>query len=118
MPRYTQHQEITPSPLHTLHNCLYFIPFDKFRLQGYARFMIAFHSPDGVYQTGLLRCLAEKNAETPATARSGALSLVRFESKRRGIAPISRDFQSNPGRFLCTSDCVVALPGIEPGFED
>jgi hypothetical protein len=46
------------------------------------------------------------------------LSPVRFESKNCGIAAISRDFQSNPGGFLCTTDCVVALPGIEPGFED
>jgi hypothetical protein len=34
-------------------------------------------------------------------------SLVRFESKNRGIAAISRDFQDNAGRFLCASDLLV-----------
>jgi hypothetical protein len=31
---------------------------------------------------------------------------------------ISCKFYSNRGRFLCTADLLVALPGIEPGFED
>ena len=47
-----------------------------------------------------------------------ALSLVRFESKNSGIEPISRDSQATHAEFLCTADLLVALPGIEPGFED
>jgi hypothetical protein len=48
-------------------------------------------------------------------------SLVRFERKNRGIAAISRDFQDNAGKFLCTSDLLVereefelSLPFLEP----
>jgi hypothetical protein len=62
--------------------------------------------------------LQRKRLETWSEELGARLSLVRFESKNCGIAAISRDFQNNPGRFLCTSDLLVALPGIEPGFED
>jgi hypothetical protein len=41
------------------------------------------------------------------------LSPVRFESKNREIPPISCNFKSHPGGFLCTADLLVALPGRE-----
>jgi hypothetical protein len=41
------------------------------------------------------------------------LSLVRFASKNCEIAAISRDFQNNPGGFLCTSDLLVERAEIE-----
>jgi hypothetical protein len=87
-------------------------------LSPHDRFTIALHSSDGVDETGMLRCAAEKMAETPAGIRGGPFSLVRFESKSPRIAAVYRNFQDNPGRFICGSDCMVALPGIEPGFED
>jgi hypothetical protein len=62
--------------------------------------------------------LQRKRLERAPEELRARLSLVRFESKNCGIAAFSRDFQSNPGGFLCPSDLLVALPGIEPGFED
>jgi hypothetical protein len=76
------------------------------------------HSPGGTVETGLRVCPPEKEAESWPEELRARLSLVRFESKNCGIAAISRDFQSNPSRFLCTSDLLVALTGIEPVFED
>ena len=71
------------------------------------RLMIALHSSDGVDETGMLRCAAEKMAETPAGIRRGPFSLVRFESKSPRIAAVYRNFQDNPCRFIRASDCVV-----------
>ena len=76
------------------------------------------NSPAEVVETGLRVCPPEKEARKLREELSTRFSLVRFERKNRGIAAISRDFQDNAGRFLCTSDLLVALPGIEPGFED
>ena len=72
------------------------------------RLMIALHSSDGVDETGMLRCAAEKMAETPAGIRRGPFSLVRFESKSPRMAAVYRNFQDNPCRFIRASDCVVA----------
>jgi len=36
MPVYAYHQKIAMSSLRAFHNCLYFVPFDKFRRQRYA----------------------------------------------------------------------------------
>jgi protein gp37 len=49
-----------------------------------------------------------------------AVHFLRSRSRARlcGIAAISCDFQGKADGFLCSEDCVVALPGIEPGFED
>jgi hypothetical protein len=33
MPVYAYHQKIAMSSLRAVHDCLYFVPFDKFRLQ-------------------------------------------------------------------------------------
>src|ERR1700731_1122859 len=80
--------------------------------------LIAMHSPAGVVETGLGICPPEKRLESWREELRTRFSPVRFERKNCGIAAISRDFQDNAGRFLCTSDLLVALPGIEPGFED
>ncbi len=66
---------------------------------------------------GLLRCLPEKVAAKLACSMVGALSPVPFESKRRGIAPISRKFQSNPSGFLCTSDFMAEGSEFEPSVQ-
>ena len=76
------------------------------------RFVIACHSPDGVVETRMLVCPPEKRRESLPAALSRTLSPVRFESKTCGIAAIFCDCQGNAGRFLRTSDCLVALPGI------
>jgi hypothetical protein len=58
--------------------------------------------------------LRRKSLPTLPGAMSGTLSPVRFESKSSEIAPISCNFQSNPGGFLCTADCVAEGEGFEP----
>jgi hypothetical protein len=71
-----------------------------------------------VVETGLLTCPPEKGQQnSPSALRA---DFLRSGSRARlcGIAAISRDFQDKAGGFLCRSDSVVALPGIEPGFED
>src|SRR3981081_4476906 len=85
------------------------------------RFLIAMHSPNGVVKTGLRVCPPEKEARKLREELRTRFSLVRFERKNRGIAAISRDFQDNAGRFLCTSDLLVereefelSLPFLEP----
>ncbi len=52
-------------------------------LSPHDRFVIAFHSLEGVTETGLVKCPAEKVEETPTGTIREALSLVRFESKTR-----------------------------------
>src|SRR5450759_4814804 len=76
---------------------------DKVKLLSlYHRFVIALHSPDGVFETGLLGdALRRKWLQSLPAALSRTLSPVRVESKSCGIAPISCNFQSNPGGFLC-----------------
>src|ERR1035441_894065 len=61
--------------------------------------------------------LRRKRLQSLPAAMSASLSPVHFESKRCGIAPISRNFQSNPGGFLCTSDCVAEGSGFEPSVQ-
>src|ERR1039458_10380840 len=51
--------------------------------------------------------LRRKRPQSLPAKLSRTLSPVRFESKSCGIAPISCNSQSNPGGFLCTSDCVA-----------
>jgi hypothetical protein len=84
----------------------------------YHRFVIALHSPDGVVETGLFISPSEKKPAKRSDGDAQTLSPVQFERNNSEIAPISGKFQSNPGGFLCISNCLVALPGIEPGFED
>jgi hypothetical protein len=55
---------------------------------------------DGTFtDVGALR---RKRLRSLPAAMSRTVSPVRFESKICGIAPISCNFQSNPGGFLCT----------------
>src|ERR1017187_8577427 len=58
--------------------------------------------------------LRRKRLQSLPAAMSRTLSPVRFERKRCGIARISRNFKSNPGGFLCTSDCVAERKTFEP----
>jgi hypothetical protein len=55
----------------------------------------------------------EKGCRACPAAMITTLSPVRFDSESRGFAAISRNFQSNPGGFLCTSDCVAEGEGFE-----
>jgi hypothetical protein len=58
--------------------------------------------------------LRRKSPQSLPAASSRTLSLVRFQSKSCEVAPISCNFQSNPGGFLCTSDCMAEGEGFEP----
>jgi hypothetical protein len=80
--------------------------------------VIALRSPAGVVETKVRVCPPEKKAPRPASRVENRFSLVRFEGKNCRIAAIFRDFQSDLDGFLCTSDLLVALTGIEPVFED
>src|ERR1039458_8867790 len=61
--------------------------------------------------------LRRKRPQSLPAKLSRTLSPVRFESKSCGIAPISCNSQSNPGGFLCTSDCVAEGSGFEPSVQ-
>ena len=61
--------------------------------------------------------LRRKRLQSWLAAMRRRSSPVRFESKSCGNAPISCNFQSNPSRFLCTSDCVAEGRGFEPSVQ-
>src|ERR1017187_3153543 len=61
--------------------------------------------------------LRRKRLQSLPAAMSRTLSPVRFESKSSEIAPISCNFQSNPGGFLYTSDCVAEGETFEPSVQ-
>jgi hypothetical protein len=44
-------------------------------------------------------------------------SLVQFQRKNRGIAPISLDFKSNPDGSLRTADYMAEREGFEPSVQ-
>src|ERR1017187_10002175 len=58
-----------------------------------------------------------RNVQSLPAAMSRTLSPVHFESKSCGIAPISCNFKSNPGGFLCTSDCMAEGETFEPSVQ-
>src|ERR1017187_4308331 len=58
--------------------------------------------------------LRRKRLQSLLAAMRRTSSPVRFESKSCGIAPVSCNFQRNPGGFLCTPDCVAEGEGFEP----
>src|ERR1035438_4031948 len=58
----------------------------------------------------------KRRESSPAELRA-THSPVQFESKSCGIAPISCNFQSNLGGFLCTSDCVAEGETFEPSVQ-
>jgi hypothetical protein len=51
--------------------------------------------------------LRRKRSHTSPSAIGRTFSPVQFQSKNREIAPISCNFERNPGGFLCTSDCMA-----------
>ena len=57
--------------------------------------------------------LRRKRLQSLLAAMRRTSSPVRFESKSCGIAPVSCNFQRNPGGFLCTPDCVAEREGFE-----
>jgi hypothetical protein len=75
--------------------------------------MIAWHSLDGVAETGLCACHPEKNARNLAAGFDETLSPVRFEGKTYGIVAIFSDSCSNAARFLCNPDWVAERVGFE-----
>src|ERR1022692_621873 len=58
--------------------------------------------------------LQRKGPQSLPASTSRTLSPVRFASKNREIPPISRNFEGNPGGFLCTADCVAEGEAFEP----
>jgi hypothetical protein len=72
------------------------------------RLLIAFHSPCGVFETGPPNAHRRNWRQNRSTTATMTLSLVQFQSKNCEIAPISRNFQRNPGEVLCASDCMAA----------
>jgi hypothetical protein len=81
-------------------------------LSPYHRFVIAVHSPHGIFETGVLGCSLEKRLPKWPVTIKRTLSPVRFKSKNREIPLTSCNIRGHPGRFLCTADLLVALPGI------
>jgi hypothetical protein len=78
------------------------------------RFLVVFHSPTGMAETGLLACRSEKtgrasrcNANTKDFLWSG------LTMKTSELAGISRDFREKTSGFLCTPDCVAEREGFE-----
>jgi hypothetical protein len=68
----------------------------------------------------LLESLKRDRSSAPRESSAKlALSIARYtfsgsvQGRLCGIAAISRDFQSNPGGFLCTSDLLVERAEIE-----
>jgi hypothetical protein len=57
-----------------------------------------------------------KRPQTGLTAITKTFYPLRFESKNYETAPISCNFQSNPGGFLCIADCVAERQEFEPSF--
>jgi hypothetical protein len=61
--------------------------------------------------------LRRKRPQSLLASLSRTLLPVRRKSKSCEIAPISWNFRSNPGGFLCTSDCVAEREGFEPSIQ-
>ncbi len=79
------------------------------------RFLVVFHSPRGLEETGLPICPPEKIGAGEAISRLLMLSLQcgsRLEN--RELAGISRDFSEATNRFLCSPDFVAEGEGFEP----
>jgi hypothetical protein len=77
------------------------------------RFLVVFHSPTGMAETGLLACRSEKtgraswcNANTMDFLWSG---LTTKTTNWRGFRAI---FGKQTSGFLCTSDCVAEREGL------
>ena len=99
--RKKTHQQKNSPPSHEVHSSI-------------DRFLVVFHSPTGMAETGLLACRSEKtgraswcNANTVDFLRSG------LTMKTSELAGISRDLRGTASGFLCTSDCVAERKGFE-----
>jgi hypothetical protein len=64
------------------------------------RLVIALHSPDGPFETGLCMCPAENPPESLAAGSDGTLSPVRFDGETWAIAAISSDFRGLQRSFF------------------
>jgi hypothetical protein len=77
------------------------------------RFVIALHSPDGVFETGLRMCHSrEKRSKARLRGPAGHFLQSGLTAKPAQL-PISRDFQRNAAGFLCVPDCVAERVGFE-----
>jgi len=75
--------------------------------------MNALHSPVCFAETGLLPCPAEKKAaKLAATLNHHTFSGPVSQEESLNSTDFSL-FQSNPGGFLCTADCMAEREGFE-----
>ena len=82
------------------------------------RFLVVFHSPTGMAETGLLACRSEK---TGRVSRCNANTMDFLWSgltmKTSQLAGISRDYRGTASGFLCTSDYMAEREGFEPSIQ-
>ena len=72
--------------------------------------MIAFHSPDGAHETGLLRCLTEKKAETPADGtQRGTFSGPVLKQELRNYRRFPTNFKAIEADFLLVERVEIEL---------
>jgi hypothetical protein len=78
------------------------------------RFLVVFHSPTGMAETGLLACRSEKTGRASrcnANTKDFLWSGLPMETSE--LAGIPRDFREKTSGFLCTPDCVAERSGFE-----
>jgi len=81
------------------------------------RFVIALHLLVCSRKPDCSNALRRKSRQNWPTHLTITFSLVQFQRKNRRIAPSFRYFQSNPGGFLCTADCMAEREGFEPSIQ-
>ncbi len=77
------------------------------------RFLVVFHSPTGMAETGLLACRSEKTGGVSrCSANTKDFLCSGLTMKTSELAGISRDFRGTSSGFLCTPDCVAEKEGF------
>jgi hypothetical protein len=70
--------------------------------------LIALHSPNALFETGLRMCPAEKNRDSdPILSRAVRSLQSGLSGNNRGIRAFCAYFGAERAEFLCTSDCVA-----------
>ncbi len=82
------------------------------------RFVIAGHSPVSFAKTDLPSAARENGYKFLIIYMGRRFLWSGFEGQYRNLRAKFLPLVEYRLRFLCTGDCLVALPGIEPGFED
>jgi hypothetical protein len=77
------------------------------------RFLVVFHSPTGMAETGLLARRSEKKGRASRCKPNTKHFLWSgLTMKTSELARISRDFRGTTSGFLCTSDCLAEREGF------